>query len=66
MINLLKDEDIATRNTVKCKIFRRIKYGIEAKVSYLWNKTAELKRLQDNWDKLTDEERESFDNSFVI
>lgn len=46
--------------------FRRIKYGIEAKVSYLWNKTAELKRLQDNWDKLTDEERESFDNSFVI
>ena len=46
--------------------FRRIKYGIEAKVSYLWNKTAELKRLQDNWDKLTDEECESFDNSFVI
>ena len=46
--------------------FRRIKYGIEAKVSYLWNKTAELKRLQENWDKLTDEERESFDNSFVI
>lgn len=45
MINLLKDVDIATRNTVKCKIFRRIKYGIEAKVSYLWNKTAELKRL---------------------
>lgn len=43
-----------------------MKYGIEAKVSYLWNKKAELKRLQDNWDKLTDEERESFDNSFVI
>lgn len=54
-------------NNVKHKEnFRRIKYGIEAKVSYLWNKTAELKRLQDNWDKLTDEERESFDNSFVI
>lgn len=45
--------------------FRRIKYGIEAKVSYLWNKKAELKRLQDNWDRLTDEERESFENSFV-
>ena len=37
--------------------FRRIRYGVEARFSFLWNKAEEVKRIQENWDRLTDEER---------
>lgn len=45
--------------------FRRIRYGVEARVSYIWNKDNEILRLQTNWDNLTDEERSSFEEVYV-
>lgn len=46
--------------------FRRIKYGVEAKISYLWRKEDEVARLQNNWDKLTEEQRKSFESKAYI
>lgn len=40
--------------------FKRIKYGIEMRVSYLWNKNRELLRVQNNFAKLTDLEKNMF------
>ena len=37
--------------------FRRIKYGVEAKLSYIWNKKEEKERIQNNWNKLSEEEK---------
>lgn len=37
--------------------FIRIRYGVEAKFSYLWNKEAEEERVRCNWNKLTQSER---------
>lgn len=45
---------------------RRIRYGVEARVSYLWNKDAEEMRLQNNWDLLTDEQRDLFESKAYI
>lgn len=44
--------------------FRRIRYGVEARVSYLWNKSEEENRLQCNWDKLSEEEQQSFASGY--
>lgn len=38
--------------------FRRIRYGVEAKFEFLWNKKHEKERIQSNWNKLTLEEKE--------
>lgn len=45
--------------------FRRIEYGVEARFSYLWNKNEETQRLQSNWDRLTEEERSSFESVYI-
>lgn len=45
---------------------RRIKYGVEARFSYLWNKEEEEIRLQNNWDLLTDEQRDLFEEKAYI
>ena len=45
---------------------RRIKYGVEARFSYLWNKEEEELRLQNNWDLLTDEQRDLFEEKAYI
>ncbi len=37
--------------------FVRIRYGVEAKIRYIWDKDSEQKRLQKNWNNLTEEER---------
>lgn len=37
--------------------FRRIRYGVEAKFSSLWNKQKELDRVRNNWNKLTEEQK---------
>lgn len=39
--------------------FRRMKYGVEARLSFLWNKEEEEKRISDNWGKLSAKERAS-------
>jgi len=46
--------------------FRRIKYGVEAKVSYLWRMNEETERLQNNWDNLTEEKRKSFEKNAYV
>jgi len=46
--------------------FRRIKYGVEAKFSYLWRKNEEILRLQKNWDMLTEEQKASFEDKAYI
>lgn len=38
--------------------FKRIKYGVEAKFSYLWNRQKERDRIQNNWNKLSEEEKQ--------
>lgn len=45
---------------------KRIQYGVEARVSYLWKKDEEIARLQSNWDMLTDEQRDSFESEAYI
>lgn len=45
---------------------RRIKYGVEARFSYLWNKEEEEIRLQNNWDLLTEEQRDLFEEKAYI
>lgn len=40
--------------------FRRMHYGVEARVSYLWRKQKEIDRLEKNWYALSDEIRMSF------
>lgn len=39
--------------------FKRIKYGVEAKFKYLWNKSEEQERIKANWNRLSDDEKES-------
>lgn len=41
--------------------FKRIRYGVEARINFLWNKEAEETRLRANWEKLTEEERSLID-----
>ncbi len=36
---------------------RRIRYGVEARFSYLWNKKEEQERIRNNWNKLSEEEK---------
>lgn len=38
--------------------FRRIRYGVEAKFEYLWNKDKEEERVRNNWNRLCEKERE--------
>lgn len=37
--------------------FKRIKYGVEAKLEYLWKKESEQNRIKTNWNQLTLEEK---------
>lgn len=37
--------------------FKRIKYGVEAKLEYLWKKESEQNRIKANWNQLTLEEK---------
>lgn len=39
--------------------FKRIKYGVEVKFKYLWDKKKEEDRIQANWNKLTIKEKMS-------
>lgn len=38
--------------------FTRIRYGVEVKFSYLWNREAEENRIKANWNRLTPKEKE--------
>lgn len=42
--------------------FKRIRYGIEARFSYLWSKEKEIERIDQNWSNLTEEQRTLFGN----
>lgn len=37
--------------------FRRVRYGVEGRFSYLWNKQKERDRVESNWNRLSEEER---------
>lgn len=42
------------RHTVN---FRRIRYGVEVKIRYLWNRREEEERVRTNWESLSESER---------